>query len=98
LVSPFLRLVHVHAGFLIPGCSASALVVFTVIHRRHSEESQLLCDVFLGQAIVSLQTMIDYGQNEREMTLNLEHIEVGDFILLLMMCSGDAAPSPLCCG
>lgn len=63
------------AEFLIPGSNANVLLVFTVVHKRRSEEP-LQKDVFLGQAVLTLQSIVALSINDKTCTLDLRDIEV----------------------
>lgn len=65
------------AEFMIPGVSAHVLLVFTLVHRRKPDDP-VPRDIFLGQAVLGLQSLVALTIGERECTLDLGDIEVSD--------------------
>lgn len=68
------------AEFMIPGVSAHVLLVFTLVHRRKPDDP-VPRDIFLGQAVLGLQSLVALTIGERECTLDLGDIEVSNACL-----------------
>jgi hypothetical protein len=51
------------------------LLVFTVVHKKRSEEPFPM-DVFMGQSVMGLQTIMAYGSSGADVTLELTDAEV----------------------
>lgn len=89
--------------FLIPSTTGHVMLVVTVLHKRQASDASpslmggnpFSCDMFLGQAILPLQTLFSHAIKERDWQLDLSYAEVWYGLVWYGDCMAPSLTSPL---